>query len=225
MRRRLLGLTVALVVVLPLSVVAARWQWSRHLERDARNTQIVAAAAAPAVAFPGPLADGYDENDRYRHLVARGQWLPMEQQLVRKSVVAGNVGFLVVTPFLTDDGVRLYVVRGWTDSDVVAPIEGTGSIEIRVQPVQPNGVMRPTDLPAGQINWIDPRALSEGRPHADSVFELVSPADPGLVAIPVPEVSSGPHVSYTIQWILIALTAIIVYFRVVRRELQDSREN
>lgn len=225
MRRRLLALTVALVVVLPLSVVAARWQWSRHLERDARNAQIMAAREAAVEPFPGPLGDGYDDSDRYRRLEVRGQWLPTEQLLVRKSVVDGNVGFSVMTPFISEEGVRLYVVRGWSETDVVAPAEGSGTIEVRIEPVLPNGTMRPTDLPVGQINWLDPRALSAGRPHADAVFELVAPADPALVPIPVPELSAGPHVSYTIQWLLIGLTAIIVYFRVVRRELQESREN
>lgn len=228
MRRRLVALTVALIVVLPLSIVAARWQWTRHLERDTRNEQILASQAASVTTFPGPLGDGYQEADRYRRVRVHGTFLFDEQLLVRKSVLDGNVGFHVMTPFLTDTGVRLYVIRGWSEqppaTNSVAssiPIDAV----LRIDAVLPNGQMRPSDLPPGQINWIDPEQLAKGRPFAPAVFDLVQPLDPNLIAIPGPETSSGPHVSYTFQWILIGLTAIVVYVRIMRRELQESREN
>ena len=228
MRRRILALTTTVIVVLPLSVVAARWQWNRHLERDARNAQIAAAQAAPIAAYPGPLANGYQDSDRYRRISAQGQFVFAEQLLVRKSVVNGSVGFNVMTPFVTDTGVRLYVIRGWTDT----PPQRTATaspvplqVVLRIDAVRPNGDMRPNDLPAGEINWVDPLALAAGKPTSPAVFDLVEPMVPGLVPIPDPEISSGPHVSYTFQWILIGLTAVVVYIRVMRRELQDSREN
>lgn len=228
MRRRLAALTATLIVVLPLSALAAHWQWSRHLEREVRNAQVLAAAKAPAVAYPGPMADGYDDRDRYRQVVATGRFLVDEQVLVRKTVVNGNVGFGVVTPLLTDDGVRLYVLRGWAAAPPqLAPgaSDTPAKVTLRIDAVEPNGEMRPSDLPTGQVNWIDPAALSDGAPHADAVFVLVSPPDPPLVPIPEPAVSAGPHLGYTVQWVLIGLVAIIVYVRVLRREVQDSREN
>ena len=228
MRRRLVALTLTLVVVLPLSAVAARWQWSRHIERDARNAQIVSAAAAPIVQYPGPLADGYQDVDRYRRVSVHGAFVWDEQQLVRKSVLNGTVGYDVMTPFLTDNGTRLYVVRGWSataspDPSAVSTVPM--NVVLRIDAIVPNGEFRPADLPAGEINWIDPKALAAGRPYAPAIFDLVSPTDPTLAAIPEPETSSGPHLSYTFQWILIGLTAVVVYVRVMRREFQDSREN
>lgn len=228
MRRRLTALTLTLVVVLPLSVVAARWQWSRHLERDARNAQIVAAQAAPVAAYPGPLADGYQEADRYRRVRAHGSFVFDEQLFVRKSVVNGAVGYNVLTPFLTDSGVRLYVIRGWTERLPATNMSASSvpiDVVLRIDAVLPNGDMRPADLPPQEINWVDPDALAAGRSHAATVFDLVTPLDETLVPMPAPEINAGPHVSYTFQWILIGLTAIVVYVRVMRRELQDSREN
>ena len=103
-RRRLSSLTVALIVVLPLSVIAARWQWNRHLERDAMNAAIVASEQAPPVPWQRLLGRGYREAVDWRRVTARGQWLPAEQVLVRKQVVDGEVGFTVMTPFQDADG-------------------------------------------------------------------------------------------------------------------------
>ena len=227
MKRRLAALTAALIVVVPLSVVAARWQWSRHVERDSRNAQITLAQESPASPFPGPLADGYQASDRYRRIRVSGSFDYANQLLVRKSVVDGNVGFNILTPFVTDGGVELFVIRGWSEQPVARQTRQSTetTVELRIQAVLPNGDMRPSDLPPDQINWVDPLELGRDRAVTDAVFELVSPADPALVTIPGPTITSGPHVSYTVQWILIGLTAVIVYVRVIRRELQDSREN
>lgn len=227
-RRRVVALTLTVMLVLPLSVVAARWQWTRHLEREAMNVQIESVRTASVEPFPGALADGYQDRDRYRNVSAQGSFVFDEQQLVRKSVVNGAVGFNVMTPFLTHDGVILYVVRGWTAEAAVESIHASSvpmTVVLRIQAVQPNGDMKPKDLPPGEINWVDPDALARGRTHASVVFELVDPIDPALVAIPAPITSSGPHLSYALQWMLIGITAVIVYVRLMRSEIQESREN
>ena len=226
LRRRLLALTAALVIVLPLSVVAARWQWSRHLERQELNASIQAVREAQPVTYPGPLRDGYQDDDRYLPMRVVGSWAASPQWLVRRSVVNGQVGFSLVTGFDSDAGDRLFVVRGWTrDPDLLSVPGGSTEILVRLQnPARERG-SQPTDLPPNQINWIDPSQLANGLPHAEPVFELVEPVPQELVGIPLPEQESGPHVSYTIQWVLIGLTAIVVYVRVMRRELQDSSEN
>lgn len=227
MKRRLAALTAALIVVVPLSVVAARWQWSRHVEREARNNQVVRALASPVTSFPGPLVDGYQDADRYRRIRVEGAFDFTQQLLVRKSVVNGNVGYSVMTPLVTKSGVTLFVIRGWSEAPIGRPAmqRSDASVVLRIQPVLPNGDMRPADLPPDQINWVDPLAIASGPAITDAVLELVTPSDASLVTIPGPTISSGPHVSYTVQWILIGLTAVIVYVRVTRRELQDFREN
>lgn len=225
-RKRLLALTGTLLLVLPISVIAANWQWSRHLAREARNLQIAQAGASAPVAYPGPLADGYDDADRFRRLVVSGTWIPSEQLFVRKQVVNGSVGFGVVTPFMSDTGDVVFVQRGWSaEPSADQPESGAATITVRVQAVQPSGPMRPADLPQGQVNWIDPTELAAGKPHADAVFDLIDPTDATLIAIPAPEQSSGPHVGYTIHWILIGIAAVIIYVRLVRSEIYGVDEN
>ena len=225
-RRRILALTGTLLVVLPISAVAANWQWSRHLAREARNQQIELAAATPAMSYPGPLADGYQETDRFRKLIVTGSWLPGETQYVRKAVVNGSVGFGVMTPFRAETGQLLLVQRGWNaEPTATTPQTTSTTITVRVQAVQAGGPMRPDDLPSGQINWIDPTELAVGRPHDSATFDLVDPIPNDLVALPAPTTSSGPHVGYTVHWILIGIAAIIIYIRLLRSELYGVDEN
>lgn len=226
MQRRLISLTAALVVVLPLSVVAARWQWSRHLERDAMNAAVLASEASPAVPWEQLLRDGYRESANWRQVTARGVWVPAEQVLVRKQVVSGKTGFTVMTPFLTHDGTLLYVFRGWVPTPSAPTPDAAGAaVTLRVRPVEGEGALGAADLPAGQLNRIDPKLLAKGRPSVEALFELVDPVPEGLVALPLPELTSGPHLSYFVQWILIGLTAVVVYVRVFRSELRSTLDD
>lgn len=228
-RRRLSSLTIALIVVLPLSVIAARWQWNRHLERDAMNAAIVASEQAPPMPWQRLLGQGYREAVDWRRVTARGQWLPAEQVLVRKQVVDGEVGFTVMTPFQDADGRLLYVMRGWVAPSSLGSLPpapaGPQAITLRVRPVEGAGPLGASDLPSGQLNRIDPALLAKGRAHVEALFELLNPMPAGLVALPWPELTSGPHLSYFVQWILIGLTAIIVYVRVFRSELRMDRDS
>lgn len=226
-RKRLASLTLALVLVTPLSVVAARWQWSRHLERDALNQAVLAAERAEPVAWQRLLGDGYSTADEWRRVSAVGTWLPDGQLLVRKQVVDRAVGFTVMTPLRATDGSLLYVARGWVraaEDAIPAPPGGEVRVVLRIRGINGEGPMGAPDLPVGQVNRIDPAVLASGAPHAPALFELIDPVPAGLTPLPWPELSDGPHVSYTVQWILIGLTGIVVYVRVFRSEWRISRE-
>ena len=218
---------MALLLVTPLSVLAARWQWSRHLERDALNAAVVRAETAAPVAWQIPMRQDCLPACEYQRVSATGTWLDDEQLLIRKQVVNGQVGFTVMTPFLTTENVVLYVLRGWI-RDAAAPIppspEGDVDVELRLRLVRGTGPMGASDLPAGQVNRIDPLQLAGQRQSTPALFELLSPEPDGLVRLPWPELTSGPHVSYFVQWILIGLTGVIVYVRVFRSEVRISRE-
>ena len=219
-RKRIAGLTAALIVVVPLSVIAAKWQWSRHLARDARNAAVTAAMHTNPVSAATLLSDGYQAADEWRRVTLDGSWVDAEQLLVRKQTVEGKVGFTVLTPFKQVSGRLAYVLVGWeADPQRVRLPAAPTQIVARLRPVTGDGPMRPADLPDGQINRVVPDELAGTVPHDAVIFELVDPVPAGLTPIPLPELTDGPHVSYTGQWILIGLTAVVVYIRVVRREL------
>lgn len=229
---------MALVLVTPLSVVAARWQWNRHLERDALNAAVTQAEQQRTV--PWDSISGHFPND-WRTVTATGHWVVSGQRYVRKQTVNGEVGFSVLTPFdatarWSDRPQRLLVLRGWIPDTVdpavpgavPAPPQDTVTVTLRWRTPSGAGEMRPSDLPEGQINFVDPEQFGpEYWDHHSSiyaVFELLDPVPNGLVALPAPTLTSGPHLSYFVQWILIGFTGIVVYVRVFRSELRLSRE-
>lgn len=238
-KRRLAGLTAALLLVTPLSVLAAKWQWSRHLERDELNAAVIAAETAKPVPWQSIMRDfGSWPSAEWRRVTADGTWMPEQQLLVRKQVVGGEVGFSVFTPLLADDGTALCVLRGWVpnaNTPIPAPPAGEVHVIMRIRTPHVDGEIRPSDLPAGQVNYVDPDQMEDvasgGETRVvypmgvDTVFELLSPVPDGLVALPWPELTSGPHVSYFVQWILIGLTGVVVYVRVFRSEWRLSHES
>ena len=239
-RKRLISLTVALIVVVPLSVLAARWQWNRHLERDARNAAVTFAEQTDPVAW-ATLEGGYGvPSTEWRRVIATGHWVPERQLLVRKQSVNGQVGFTVMTPFDTDMHRRILVLRGWLPdtTDLTAPgaipaaPTGTQTITLRVRVPSGDGLIHPSDLPAGQVNYVNPKAFEQQldvtwwdhQGGIDAVFELLDPVPAGLTPLPWPVLSSGPHLSYFVQWILIGCTAVVVYVRVFRSEWRRRDE-
>lgn len=224
-RKRILALTLALVLVVPLSALAAKWQWSRHLSRDDRNAHITAAIGQRVAAWDVLLADGLQADEEWRRVNVPTQWVAGEQYLVRKQVVNGATGFTVVQGTRLPDGRLAYVLLGWTATAVPVDVRTLPEqVVVRLRPVIGDEPVRPADLPEGQINRVDPQVLGNaaGLPVLDAVLELVSPVPTNLIAIPLPELDGGPHVSYTGQWILIGITGVVVYVILVRREFQEA---
>jgi len=230
------ALTVLLLFVVPVSALAARWQYNRWEERRALNAAVSTNTAAPVVPLsslvqPGaPLPTGTE----WRVVTATGTYDPAGQVLVRKQPLGGENGFIVVTPLVTPDGV-LPVQRGWigaagdarTAPTVPPPPPGQVSVTGRVRDSVSRDEAQPADLPAGQVNWIDPVQLAGGRPGYHASLELTSstPAQaPGLTLLPEPELTEGPHLSYVGQWTLIGLASIVIWVVVVRREAAHRRE-
>jgi len=233
-----IALTLLMVVVAPLSVVAADWQFNRWESRKSLNALVV----ANSLGSPQPIAALVAEGGvvvparEWRQVTATGRYLQDQSLLVRRQVVNGRTGFIVVTPLATDDGRVVVIERGWiaqalSGSTVVPPAAPSGTVTVtgRLRPaVQGSGPMRPDDLPPQQVNWVDPLGLAAtaSLPGYDAVVEQIgsTPSDSALLTSrPAPEMSEGSHLSYVGQWALIGLASIVIWVIVVRREAQHRR--
>lgn len=234
MRNRLLALTLALVVMLPLSIIAARWQWSRHLEREAMNALIESNAATSITVVDLPRNE-WDASIEYRQLAVQGTFESESQTLLRKQTLNGEPGFSVLTILVTADGERLLVNRGWVPGEGQSPAPdidldppaGVVSISGRIHSLSGEMVEDPQDLPQGQTNSM---ALQAQTADFQLVLEQQEPElTNGPTPIPLPEIQAGPHLGYVGQWILIGIASISVYITVLRnlrRELrQESAEH
>lgn len=231
---RYLGLFALMVLVAALCGLAGSWQVARlhwkhdanqHLRTDNRDRPVdVAAALGPVSA---PTSTGRAE--QFRHVTATGSYLTANQTLLRNQSVDGDVGYLVLTPLKTRDGVLL-VARGFlaqtgaatTSPPVQPPPAGTVTITARLQPADAKADQYGR-LPAGQVDSVNPveQASRLGAPVWNGYAELLAgqPGTAGLTALPDPDMSNPAggaeepqHAAYVVQWYLFGLLALCAPF-------------
>ncbi len=244
---RYLGLC-ALMVLLAIGCSAAgTWQIFRfeqkhsanhHLRSDAHDRPTtVDQALGPA---GRPTSNG--QAQKFRVVTATGSYLDTEQTLLRGQSQGDDVGYLVITPLRTDQGVLL-VARGFIPQDnaadtspsVAAPPHGTVTVSARLEPAD-TGKDRFGQLPGDQIDTVNAAAQS-ARIHApvwNAYAELLpgQPGGSGLQAIPAPDMSNPAggaeepqHLAYVLQWYLFALLALAAPFVLARAELRRDDED
>jgi hypothetical protein len=166
-----------------------------------------------------------------------GRYADDQTKLVRRQVVNGRTGYIVITPLVTDDGRVAVIERGFippapNGQDTAAPPAPTGEVTVvgrlRRTP-EGDAEVHPADLPAAQVNRIDPLAIAKAAslPGYDGIVEALatSPADSTtLTLLPAPELDEGPHLSYVGQWFLIGIASIVIWIIMVRREAAYQRE-
>lgn len=234
----------AALVAVGLAVAVActflgRWQWNRHVARDARIAVVQANWTTPAVPLASLVAAPSEEPaaaGEWRSMTATGHYLADAAVLLRNRPVDGRPAYHVLVPFAVDGGPLLVVDRGWvalgddgsTAADVPAPPPGTVELVGRLRVPE-----APSDraAPPGQVQSIDvgqvlaAGGLPVGTPayrwYAGLSSEDPVPATP-LGALALPSTDPGPHLSYAFQWWVFALGGLLAFSWMARRELLDD---
>lgn len=243
---RYLGLC-ALMVLLAIGCSAAgTWQIFRfeqkhsanhHLRSDAHDKPTRVSQALGSATQP--IADG--QAQQFRIVTASGTYLEAKQTLLRGQSQGNDVGYLVITPLRTDQGVLL-VARGFIPQDnaadtsptVPAAPQGTVTVSARLQPADTTKD-KFGQLPGDQIDTVNPAAQAAriNAPVWNAYAELLpgQPGGSGLQAIPAPDMSNPAggaeepqHLAYVLQWYLFALLALAAPFILARAELRRDDE-
>ncbi|HEX2905022.1 MAG TPA: SURF1 family protein [Jatrophihabitans sp.] len=243
---RYLGLSALMIVVAIVCGLAGTWQIYRftekhdanhHLRSDAHDAPLaITAALGPA---SNPTSSG--QAQKFRVVTATGSYLPSGQTLLRgQSTDGNNIGYLVITPLQTSQGVVL-VARGFVpqnnaaDASPQVPAAPTGpvSVSIRLQPAS-----AVTDkygrLPGEQVDTVNAadQAARLHQPVWNAYGELLpgQPGGVGLQAIPAPDLSNPAggaeepqHLAYVVQWYLFGLLALAAPLVMARSELKRDR--
>lgn len=238
---RWLALAFVVVLVVPSFILLSRWQLSRLDQRRHANAVIESnAQQAPvpvgSLMTPGASTSSVGDGQTWRQVSATGHYDAAGQVLVRKRPFEGANGFWVATPFVTTSGSVLVVDRGWIAASagagavqaVPAPPSGTVTVIGRIQPSEQAPSPQPADLPAGQVTDLDVALVGGSTDVYPGYVELLS-SDPaqaaGLTAIPLPDLSDGPHLSYAVQWVFFAIVAVAGFVMLVRRERDYATED
>lgn len=222
---------VAFLVVLCANL--GFWQLRRHDERAERNAQVIARSEAPVVTGVSDLLDDVDdpEDARYRPVEVEGRYLEGADLLIDNRSYDGLPGAWVVTPMRTDDGSVVAVSRGFLrfdDGELVPPATPGGTVTVTgtgLPWAEGCGVRTGDDGTPIGASCMDRDAVETlvGEPVEPLAVQLQSSTagDEGLVPVPLPELDSGPHRSYAVQWFIFGTIGLIGYPLVLRKVARD----
>jgi cytochrome oxidase assembly protein ShyY1 len=221
--------TVLVLAIAALCGAAARWQWSRYQFKVDRRDQVEAALlAAP---LPVTSIDAFP-SDEWTMVSLTGTFAANQQVVIRNRSQSGQPGVHVVAPLVLADGSAVLINRGFVAApsaeDAVVPAAPSGQVTI-VGPVRPS--QRRSGLEAGDpatgtllaLNRVDVARISEQTSLRLAPGYIEADAAPaGLVPVDLPSPDLGSHLSYTGQWVLFGLLAIVGWVVVVRRSAQSQ---
>jgi cytochrome oxidase assembly protein ShyY1 len=237
--RRAVGLVLLALAVSTACVFLGRWQWHRHVARDAAirlvEENYTADPVPLAELLPAPGAV-LDPGAVWRQATVTGTYDADATVLLRNRPVSSQPGFHVLVPLVLDDGSVLVVDRGWVawDDDasgevhVPAPPAGEVAVTVHLRPDEPAS---DRGAPAGQVQAINVgQVLAAGGSDARSfggyaaaVREAPAAATP-LGELPAPSTDPGSHLSYAFQWWTFAVGSIAAFGWLARRELIEGRD-
>lgn len=230
----------ALLGVAALSVLFAflgRWQWHRHLHRDAEQALVAANYAArplPLQTLLPPAARGpastLPHRLEWRPAAVTGSYLTEQQVLVRNRPYEEQAGYEVVVPLRAGDGTVILVDRGWIPAGRTAlrpdavPAAPSGPVRVVVR-LRPSEPVQDRRAPPGQVQSIAVAQLARSLPDPDRVIgaygalvsESTPAADTPAPALP-PDFGIGINLAYAVQWWAFALTAYLLFGWALVRE-------
>ena len=217
-------MTLATLVLLGVFVSLGRWQWHRGEAKQAVWFEYQRDAAAE------PLAGRrFDELPRFAHVSFEGAFIGGRQFLLDNRSHAGKPGYEVLTPFLTSQGQRILVNRGWVPfsgyrdqlpdvSDVPA---SNFQIQGRIEELPAVGLASGRAPPDANAGWPkltsfpthDELAAALGE-RIEKRILLMDPRLPGgyVREWQPPGLDPSRHFSYAIQWWGFALVLLVLYF-------------
>lgn len=214
----------------------APWQFSRHAETQARNAAIKESFHAKPRPLEQVLPDGRAPSARteWMQVTFTGHYLPDSEVLAWQRTVLGQPAFEVLTPFRLENGRALLVNRGYIRPvqstrapDYPAPPTGEVTLTARIRLNEHDAEQRPMFRHDGH-QWtyaINSETVQQGtgvelRPGS---FSLVAGQPGVLEPLPLPQLNSGPYLSYAMQWLIFGTMAPLAVGYLVFTEARSSK--
>lgn len=216
--------TIIALGLVVLCIWAANWQYTRGVDRHARNNVIEERIARSPIELSARDADPV--NNEWQSVSANGRFDSNQQILLRNRYSEGKYGYEVLTLFTSNSGEKFWVDRGWVQAGATAttPPEVT---KVPEADVSITGRFRlDSSLPRGSFFALpgDGQGLvselnAQSQLDTEKFYiDLLSGSDPSLTpAVPaqLPPLSDGPHMAYALQWLFFG--GLIVYGRILIR--------
>ena len=224
------GIIALAVAVSVAAVFLARWQWHRH---EVRADEIAAfdagqaMAAAPLSSVVPDAAADFPDDAKWRTATVSGAFDADSLTWLRNRPIDGQPASHALAWFVTDDGNSLLVDTGWVTAEAAQRPSLPGEhmvLTVTLRPfeedngTQGEGATRitPAQMPATSAAEVPGYGVL-----SEACQEPCGPL-PGLAITPLPTLSLGPHLAYSVQWLMLAAAAPIIAFVWIRRELRPT---
>jgi surfeit locus 1 family protein len=217
---------IALALVL-LCIWAADWQYTRGVDRQARNNVIEERIARSAIDLAA--RDTNLANNEWQSVTTSGRFDSSQQILLRNRYWEGKYGYEVLTLFTSSSGEKFWVDRGWvkagatatTPPDVTSVPDNDVSItgRLRLDSSLPRGSF--FALPASGQGLVSELNAQSQMDTEKFYIDLLSGSDPSLTPTApaqLPPLSDGPHKAYALQWLFFG--GLIIYGRILIRRIR-----
>jgi surfeit locus 1 family protein len=202
----------------------SQWQYHRGVDRHARNAVIEERIAK----FPVELSSVSDNvlDYEWQTVSVAGTFDTEKQILLRNRYHDGKYGYEVLTLFTSKEDNRFWVDRGWVKAGATATTAPVVT-ELPQGEVSITGRLRlDSSLPRGSFFALPGKGeglVSElnAQSQLDTekfYIDLLSGSDQSLtpaVTAQLPELSDGPHMAYSLQWIFFG--GLVIYGRILIR--------
>lgn len=236
LRPRWLGIHLGILLVAAVCVAGTAWQFVRAFEPDREVITNPVEDLAGAVPLDGLLDPGeymHPETFANTAVTVTGRYSPEETLLVPRTE-DGTRGHDVILPLVTDDGAAVTVDRGWIPEGAAAPEVPGGEVTVTgwLLPPVSDGGFTPVATEDGTVERIATSLLVNEWDHplyeGYVILPEGDPAAEGLTPVPPPEPPTGFTVnwrslSYTFQWAMFGVSALVFWVLLMRRELADAR--
>ncbi|MER7517220.1 SURF1 family protein [Streptomyces sp. NPDC126499] len=230
------GINVFVLLAIPFCLFMGTWQMGKfedrvdsHREAEQRPDPSTRSAEALDALLP------VDKETSGRIARASGRY--GEQFLVPGRELDGRSGSYVLTLLRTDGGKALPVVRGWLPSGGKAPAPPSGEVTVTgalqaSENAGTKGVHAAGGLPEGQLGMISAASLVNVVSYdVYDAWVTLTDSPAGLTPVPAAaaagtglDVKAFQNLGYTAEWFVFAGFVVFMWFRLLRREVEASRD-
>jgi len=235
--RRFLTVTLLAIGLIYGCVQGALWQFDRYEVRHAKNELIRNNISLPALDEEA-LQSLQPSKIAFRKISMKGSFVPEKEILVRNRYFEGKYGFGVLTLFESENGKKYWVDRGWVvaGKDALTPpavqpvtnenvlITAYGRVENLESQVRGSVVALPGKAASQLQAWNKEQAIQTEPIYFDLIEASNAAFNPAVPTL-LPELSDGPHLAYSFQWILFIFLVIFAWYLVIRedRKIQPAK--
>lgn len=218
-------------------MVLAPWQLGKNTSTEHRNDLIRAAADTAAVPLGdvAPPGSGFDPENEWREVSLQGSYLSDDEVVVRLRSAGERPAVEVLTPFALSGSEHVVLInRGWVRPDgqsVTIPPAPSGELTVNAR-IRANEGTTPgrgahTEADALSVYSIDSVEVGNATGLTlEPWYGQIVPGQPGALGeIPLPQLSSGPYLSYGLQWLAFGVMAPLGVAYFIYSEVKHRRRD